>query len=486
MTIGNRRLLAALCVVIYASMVTIGAVYHEPWADEAQSWLLARDNSWFETQWQYLRYEGTPGLWHTLLFVPTRLGLPYETSIATISAVSAIAGVVLFLRYSPLPLWLGAMVPFSFFVLYQYAIVARSYCLLLILLPLATHFEKTCRWRPIRLIVVLVLMAHVSLHGALLSLAFMAQVGWDMMRERRDWRSWAIARGTVAVVLYALNGLVLVALLWPPTDQIFAAKSYAGVEATATGLFYAAYGLAGYLAPTPLVQIVLVLALLTMVWAALRGVIFGLLAAILLSVLAGVKYANAWHEGMVFLAWIFTMWLAWERFLPQHRLRLHLTSMITAAILSLHIYYGLFSWRMDLQYSYSGARDAARYLAERRGAGQTLWAYDFSTVAIQPYFDRPLFANYAAANEGKAFFLWSKRSADVLMPISDHARGQLCARKPDLVLTVRETRYPAKLEFGAFAACGYEIEREFPGTQFFQDRHLNDMTYLVLRRRAGS
>src|SRR5262252_9788418 len=43
--------------------------YHEKWADEAHAWLIARDLD-LKTIWFHeLRYEGSPGLWHTILWV---------------------------------------------------------------------------------------------------------------------------------------------------------------------------------------------------------------------------------------------------------------------------------------------------------------------------------------------------------------------------------------------------------------------------------
>ena len=477
----------AFTVVLYALLVAIGAAHHEPWADEAQAWLVASDNSWLELQWKYLRHEGSPGLWHTILYLPAHLGLPYETSIASVAAVVAIAGVALFLWHSPLPSWLNALVPFTFFVLYQYAVVARSYCLFLVLLGLAALFLKTWSTRPLRLSIVLVLLSHVSVHGALLSLAFIAQVSADMFAGRREYRSWAAGRGAAAVALFALNGFVLLLLMQRPPDLAFAAIASETLgEGLTAGAHYAGMAFAGHALPLPVANIVLLFGGITLIWAAMRGAVFGLVGAVLLSILAGAQYSNVWHEGALFLAWLFGLWIAWDRFRPQDRFRQRLVTYITTAIVTLHVFYGVATWRQDLFDGYSGAREAARYLKERLAPGQTLWAYDFTAVAIQPYFDRPVFGNFTAAGEGKRFFLWSTRNFQSALPLLPKWQKQLCEHKPDLVFTLRESRYPEKFDVNAFEACGYEIEREFPGTIFFQGLRLNEMTYLLLRRRADS
>ena len=57
----------------YAALVAFAIPYHEPWVDEAQAWQLARNlplTSLFKT---YIRYEGSPGLWHFLLWMMIRI-----------------------------------------------------------------------------------------------------------------------------------------------------------------------------------------------------------------------------------------------------------------------------------------------------------------------------------------------------------------------------------------------------------------------------
>ena len=49
---------------LYAILLAVVLWKHEPWADEAQAWLIARDCSGVELLFQRLRYEGHPGLWY--------------------------------------------------------------------------------------------------------------------------------------------------------------------------------------------------------------------------------------------------------------------------------------------------------------------------------------------------------------------------------------------------------------------------------------
>ena len=45
---------------LYAILLAAVVSEHEPWMDEAQAWLLAKDSSLTELFVKYLRYEGSP------------------------------------------------------------------------------------------------------------------------------------------------------------------------------------------------------------------------------------------------------------------------------------------------------------------------------------------------------------------------------------------------------------------------------------------
>lgn len=75
---------------MYAVVVIVVMCFHEPWFDEAQSWLIARDCSWHDLLLVRPHYEGHPPLWWLLLAIPARLGVPYEWGIKSIQLVTAV------------------------------------------------------------------------------------------------------------------------------------------------------------------------------------------------------------------------------------------------------------------------------------------------------------------------------------------------------------------------------------------------------------
>ena len=194
---------------------------HEPWFDEAQGWLLAQDASVGELLVDFLRYEGHPPLWYMLLKAVGVAGLPYKAA-NVLSASLALLGVVLFLRLPSVPLVLRCLVPFGFFIAYQFTVVARAYAMLFpIMMGIATLYPQR-RKRPVLFALLLVLLSEVGLYGLAMAWALAALHVLELVvhkvrlsAEERRGHLWA-------TVLLVGHTLFMVAVLWPPPDLLIA------------------------------------------------------------------------------------------------------------------------------------------------------------------------------------------------------------------------------------------------------------------------
>jgi hypothetical protein len=65
-----------LSAFIFSAILAIVGPHHEPWFD-AQAWLIARDATLWDLLAHRVRYEGSPGLWHLLLWFLSRAGMPF-------------------------------------------------------------------------------------------------------------------------------------------------------------------------------------------------------------------------------------------------------------------------------------------------------------------------------------------------------------------------------------------------------------------------
>jgi len=205
----------------YIALLAVAVPRHVFWADETQSWIIARDCSLSDIFLHRMHYEGTPALWALLLWMLQRLHLPFA-AMHWAAALAAIGGVAVWLCYAPLPRYLKLLFPFTFFMAYQYAVVARSYVLfpLLVFAACALITVKD-RPRPVLLAIVLGLLANLCMFGtaaaAGLTLVYMDRV-------RRD-GTWKRLRGRYLGAFGIVCAAAVIAALtaWPARDVAFTA-----------------------------------------------------------------------------------------------------------------------------------------------------------------------------------------------------------------------------------------------------------------------
>src|SRR5260370_39192067 len=71
------RAAVGLTMALYLALLAYMIPRHEPWADEAQAWELAKYLSLKSLFGTYIHYEGSPGLWHALLWMLARMHVTY-------------------------------------------------------------------------------------------------------------------------------------------------------------------------------------------------------------------------------------------------------------------------------------------------------------------------------------------------------------------------------------------------------------------------
>ena len=107
-------------------------ILHEPWRDEANVWLIARELSPLQL-FREIKYQGHPCLWYLLLMPFAKAGLPFRT-IEVISFLVMAAAAGIFWWKGPLNRAVKAVCLFSPVFTYFYPVIARNYCLIALFL----------------------------------------------------------------------------------------------------------------------------------------------------------------------------------------------------------------------------------------------------------------------------------------------------------------------------------------------------------------
>ena len=158
-----------ITLIIYLLGVCTVSFFHEPWFDEAQAWAIARSGTIKEILFDIPHYEGHPPLWHLILVPFAKLGAPYELSLAAVNIFFMTLAVAVLLFKSPFPKLIRCLLPFNFFLFYQYGVVSRPYCILVLAIFLAAVCYKNRNEHPVKYLLCLALMCAVHSYGLIIA-----------------------------------------------------------------------------------------------------------------------------------------------------------------------------------------------------------------------------------------------------------------------------------------------------------------------------
>jgi hypothetical protein len=408
--LARRAESAAL--ILYLLWVTAIGCRHEPWFDEAQAWLIARDNSLVSLLVSGVRYEGAPALWHLVLFAAQRLGFPYG-GLWMISSALCAGGAALILYRAPFPLWLRLGLTFSYFIAYQYAAVARSYALDVLFTPLLAMLYPDRTTRPLAYGGVLGLIAATNAHSFVFAAAVALEWAFALKSRLLALKPHAWA----GVMLYAGLGLLATAEAWPPKDINFL-NPKAGDLPLLHAIVLVSEAVVDRVdvwslsAPAPWSRFggteltLLILTPMTSLWLRARtlpmaGLIFAGLIAF-----SAMKYGNLWHAGIIFLALVFCLWISWSKLYELNRLVRGWLIGALALVAATQVWYAAAAGVRGVLTVYSPAKAVAEAL--RRTPKARIGAAGFKAFAVQPYFTRNIFANYEGGRAKPAYYLWRR------------------------------------------------------------------------------
>lgn len=211
-TTNQRRLaqlgwVPLLYVCAAAMVVAYGLLHHEMWRDEMEAWLVARDSHGLRQLIDNLRYE-QQFLWILLLKLVVPFGVgPHAMQV--LHWLLAVANVFLVVRFSPFSLPVRGLISFSYFFVFEYAVISRVYALGLFLLlvsctvVLQARRERTRAW----LGVLTLMMALVIIHYWVIAACLMVSLGIEWFVSRKTTTNdtlWMVATIGISVVGLAL------------------------------------------------------------------------------------------------------------------------------------------------------------------------------------------------------------------------------------------------------------------------------------------
>jgi hypothetical protein len=531
-----------LVFLVYAAILTLAIHHHLPSDDEAQAWLLARDNPLFTLLFQRMHYEGGPGLWPIILWTAIRLHLPYA-AVSWIGGTAALAGIFVWLRFSPLPRIFRWLLPFTFFLQYQYAVVARPYALFPLLLFALCVVYTLKQPRPILFALLAGLMANISLHAAMLAsffaLLYLRELYWPPRNSTASFRVRPERRRVVLAVSLFLAFAIFSAVVAAPAPDV-CTDGYVGDTTGKTypwlrkliptqhlpsgappldSFYYPDLLPIGSKQPDPnkhpnplvlfLVRTIVVggdaaffpisesnlLAFAFLIaawyWFRVKGRRDLLLPYFLTIILAVQIAVFDHHTGLLLLALVAAVWITLETSLPtspltgKQRFIAPAFTALALLVTLLQIGWTIHVVSSEAKHPYDAGLETERYLTQHF-AGKRIAGFGYATVTTQSYATHSLFFN-----QPHAFWVWS---APIFI---NRRRTEALQQHPDVVVledfisrhgffynqfgwtyTNGEHAFHRHREF--WEQHGYHVTHEFCGDRFMRFTETHSACELIL------
>lgn len=455
------------CIVfsLFAISLAVVSFFHEPWFDEAEAWQIARCASLKQILFEIPHYEGHPALWHLILLIPAKLGLPYELSLGAIIYVAIFITGWLILFRSPFPLVVRCLLPFHYFIFYQNGVVSRPYGYMTLAFMLMAYFFKNRKEHPWRLMFSMAFLCMLSGYGIVL--AGGVALAWTMeICMEKQWKLgkvsfWKDKRIYSLTVLLAVAILLMIQIM--PRENTFA-FSIDQVNPVWLSMLYS------FLAMVPdafclnilscedmprfsplnssqfYIALILGILFLIIVWlfATKKNRSFFFIPYFLFAVFTGVVYFSAHHMGIMVAFVIFWFWIAFEdkergELLARVFGKLKLSEQDAETLRKFAVFICLIplivpvTWTVvasvnDIRYDYFNARGITKFIKEHHLENATFlvewgevtdenWSDDeyfekvnaygldvsVDPVAVMPYFDHNFCINLNGGRDDVAY-----------------------------------------------------------------------------------
>lgn len=427
----RKNILNIIILLIFVVLELYFAQFHEHWADEAQSWLIARDNSVIEIL-NYTKYEGTPCLWFIIVKLFINIGFTYE-QFYLIPIIFSTIGIFIFLFKFELPWYIKILFPFSFFIFFQNTIVARSYCLVLLSIEMLFLLYKNRFETPIKFWVALTFFMSISLHTYIVAGSIYAIYLYDFLKNRKYFSKNKKKICKVAIILIFLTFLVNLIIIFPDENIGFGGDGgsrfdYIIGEATISSN-----------------SIVLnVISIVSLTYFLLRYNSLGNIIKIItiffpIIAFLTVVHCQLWHIGIIFEL-IFFMLL---KDVNKKEMKIFIL-----LILIINNYWNVKTIIYDYNNLYSSAEEVADFIKTIDYENKEIYGLKYMPTSIQPYFDKNIYINKGIDKEN---YNWSAANGDL-------TNDEVIENLPDICI-VPVTVFPEKYE-DISNKNGLEISRE--------------------------
>lgn len=432
-----KKYLKIIIFVVFILLSLIIGFFHEPWADEAQAWLIARDASVLEILIKICRYEGCPALWHLILKFLIYLKFPYKYYFLIPIFFTSIGLYIIIFKLDIDDIY-KVLLPFTYFIAFEYGIKARNYCLFLPILSMIAYLYKKRKERVYIYNFFVLILSFVSLHGAIISgMLWIFEVLEILKQLGTEAKTKEYKKEIISVIVMAIVYIFILITLIPNEDvyvniTIESLESYNLINKL---IYYGitlaeSFALKEELFRSEFIPSVVLLTILFYCILKNNKKKFIFLSIFCLEVaFIFIIRVTEHHQGLVFLTFLFSTYLVKDDIDDKFRKIIRILLIIVFCV---QIVWYVKTYIADINIEFSGGKATAQYLKTLDYDTKKIYGTGYYLTAILPYFDENIFEG---PRGGKTYYIWGKSNDDwIWSSNTEYKYPNILEDNPDIVV----------------------------------------------------
>lgn len=393
MKFDKNKIFNIIIITCFFVVSFIVIQFHEPWADEAHAWLFARDASVIQLLTKYAHSDGHPILWHLILKFFIFLGLPYK-KIGYISLLFSTIGVSLFVCKSKFNKVIKLLFSFSYFVLYQYTVIARGYCLILPILCLIAMMWNE-RHKKIYLIsFLLILLLNCEAYTYLISGSIFLILIIEFYKNKYDNK----CEHYISFIVLFFSFLLTALYVYPYKSNTFiVGKKFYSIAYSFFLPYFNMLNLSVIYIYFGFILGIIVFLLFFKIYSKNKNNLLQFVLLIMpVFMFFSIKYFAGWHLGIMMLLVVFCFWI--HDLCDEKLVKIFLILSFVS-----QIPWTFYTCYKDIYDRYSGSYEAAKFIKEYDFNNLKIMGVGFHSSALNPYFEKNIFYNWP---QDISFYYW--------------------------------------------------------------------------------
>jgi hypothetical protein len=210
-------------LLFFAVLLLLATWKHTFWRDESEVWLVARISPSIRALLHNSRYEGHPPLWYLVVYFFTRFSWNPDW-MKLPNYLCAVASAALILSADRLRLWVRLGMTFSYYLLFEYGLIARNYMIGIVFLLAAAILMRRKDPKHAAIPIFLSLAALTSLPALIVAMSLGLLYLWFVFQNTKDRTVTGLAaalglKGLLGIAVFVISALISAATIRPPADS---------------------------------------------------------------------------------------------------------------------------------------------------------------------------------------------------------------------------------------------------------------------------